>query len=134
MVNSLPYDRFTESHDPGGVKTTLLDWGYYYALGMTLATDAAVDWRQWHFRGAASYQWYDSIQGLDRYQYLGLVTEDFKLRDTRLVWRCSLGYRLRGTPFELGLAAEGIGRWGRLLDLRDHYTEYRYFYQLRVVF
>jgi len=134
MVNSLPYDRFTESRDPGGVKTTLLDWGYYYALGMTLVTDAAVDWRQWHFRGAASYQWFDSIQGLDRYQYLGLVTEDFKLRDTRLVWRFSMGYRLRGTPLELGLAAEGIGRWGQLLDLREHYTEYRYFYQLRVVF
>ena len=134
MVNSLAYDRFTETHDPSGVKTTLLNWGYYYALGTTLATDAAVDWRQWHVRGAASYQWYGSIQGLDRYQYLGLVTDDFKLSDTRLVWRFSLGYRLRGIPLELGLAAEGIGRRGRLLDLREHYTEYRYFYQLRVVF
>ncbi|HVP91705.1 MAG TPA: DUF3943 domain-containing protein [Terriglobales bacterium] len=134
MVNSLPYNRYTETGDTSGVKTTLHDWGYYYALGMTLATDAAVDWRQWHFRGGASYQWYDSIQGLDRYQYLGLVTDDFRLRDTRLVWRFSLGYRLRGTPLELGLAAEGIGRRGRLLDLGEQYTEYRYFYQLRVVF
>ncbi len=134
MVDALPYNRFTESHDPGGVKTTLLNWGYYYGWGATLTTDAAVDWRQWHVRASAGYQSYVSIQGLDRYEYQGLITDDFKLRDSRLAWRLSLGYRLGRTPLELGFAAEGITRRGELLDLREHYTEQRLLYELRAVF
>jgi hypothetical protein len=134
LVNALAYNRFTESHETGGVKTTLLNWGYYYALGMTLTSDAAVDWRQWRFRGEATWQFYDSIQGQDRYQYTGVVTEDFKLRDTRLVWRLTFGYRLTGTPLELGLAAEGISRTGRLPGLSDHCRELSFFYQARLVF
>jgi hypothetical protein len=134
MVNALPYNRFTEDHDTSGVKSTLLNWGYYYAFGMTLASDAAVDWRQWRARLSASWQSYSSIQGLDRYQYLGYITEDFALCDSRLVGRILVGYRLAGTPLELGLVAEGIARWGALLDLREHCSEYRYYYELRIVF
>jgi hypothetical protein len=134
LVNALAYNRFTESHDTSGVKTTLLDWGYYYALGMTIVSDAAVDWRQWRFRGEASWQFYRSIQGQDRYQYLGIVTDDFKLRDTRLAWRFTFGYRLSGTPLELGLAAEGISRAGRLPGIGEHYRELSFFYQARLVF
>ena len=134
MVNSLPYNTFTESHDTSGVKTTLLNWGYYYGWGLTLTTDAAVDWGPWHVRGAAGYQAYASIQGLDRYQYQGLIADDFKLRDSRLAWRLSLGYRLPRTPIELGFAAEGITRRGELLDLSERYTEQRFLYELRAVF
>jgi hypothetical protein len=134
MVNALAYNRYTESHDPGGVKSTLLNWGYYYALGMTLATDAAADLGQWRLQGALRYQWYDSIEGLDRYQYLGLVADDFDLRDSRLFWRFRLAFHLPRTPIEMGLAAEGIGRRGSLLDIREHYREHRVYYQLAVVF
>jgi hypothetical protein len=134
MVNALAYNRFTESHDTGGVKSTLLNWGYYYALGMTLASDLTVDWRRWRLQGGACFQLYDSVQGQDRYQFLGVVTDDSKIRDTRLVRHFRLGYRLRRTPVELGLAVEGIGRRGRLLDIREHYRETRFYYQLRLVF
>jgi len=134
MVNALAYNTFTENHDTTGEKTTLLNWGYYYALGMTTASDVAVDWRQWRFQAAGSYQWYDSIQGLDRYQYMGLITNDFKISDTRLICRFKLAYRLRGMPVELALAAEGIDRHGRILDVRDHYWETRAFYQIGLVF
>jgi len=134
MINSLAYNRYTENHDVSGVKTTLLDWGYYYAFGTTLASSLAVDWGQWRFQGGGSCQFYGSIQGQDRYQYMGLVTDDFKLHDSRVAWRFYLGYRLSRTPFELGLAAEGIERRGRILEVSDRYTEYRYFYQLRFLF
>ena len=134
LVNALAYNRFTESHDTSGVKTTLLNWGYCYALGMTLATDAAVGWRQWRFRGEAGWQSFYSIQGQDRYQYKGFVTDDFKLRDTRLAWRIAFGYRLSGTPLELGLAAEGISRTGCLPGISEHYQELSFFYQARLVF
>jgi len=134
MVNALAYNRFTENHDTSGVKSTLLNCGYYYGLGMTMASDLAVDWRRWRLRGGASFQFYDSVQGQDRYQFLGVVADDFRINDTRLVWRLRLGYGLRRTPFELGVAAEGIGRRGRLLDIRERYREIRFFYQLRAVF
>ncbi len=125
MINSLAYNRFTENHDTSGVKTTLLNWGYYYGLGMTLASDLAADWRRLYARGSVRYQWYDSIQGQDRYQFLGVVTDDFKIHDSRLVWRFSLGYHLPRTPLELVLNAEGVSRSGRILEVREHYREHK---------
>jgi hypothetical protein len=134
MVNAMAYNLFTAGHDSSGVKSTLLNWGYYYGWGMTLATDAALDWRSWRLRGSLSYQFYGSIQGQDRYQFLGVVTDDFKIRDDRLAWFLRLGYRLPRTPVELGLTAESVGRSGRLLDLRTDYHETRFFYRLSFVF
>jgi hypothetical protein len=134
MVNALPYNRYTENHDPSGVKSTLLNWGYYYAAGMTLSSDLAADWRQWSLRGAFVYGFYDSIQGQDRYQFLRVVTNDFKIHDNRQVWKFKLGYHFPDTPFELAIAFENIGRSGHLLDLGEHYRERRVFYQLRLVF
>ena len=133
MVNALAYNEYTVDHDTTGVKTTLLDWGYYYALGMTFASDVDADWRQWHARGTASYEWYDSIQGQDRYQYQGLITNDFKINDTRLALHFKLGYRLARTPVELGLVAEGIGRHGSLLGIHERYWESRFYYQVSVL-
>jgi len=49
-------------------------------------------------------------------------------------WRFTFGYRLTGTPLELGLAAEGISRAGRLPGVSDHYRELNFFYQARLVF
>lgn len=134
MVNALAYNRFTEKYDNSGVKTTLLNWGYYYAWGTTLASDLAADWRQWRLRGYIGFQSYDSIQGQDRFQFLGVVTDDFKLHDTRLVWRFKLGYALPRTPVELALAAEGIGRRGNILEVHERYQESRIYYQVGVLF
>jgi hypothetical protein len=50
LVNVLAYNRFTEKYDNRGVKTTLLNWGYYYTLGTTLASDQVADWRRWRLR------------------------------------------------------------------------------------
>jgi len=132
MVNSLPYNHFTAVDDNSGVKTTLLNWGYYYALGATLSSGIGLTYHRWRFGGWLKWQSYRSIQGFDRYQYAGLITEDFKLGDTWFRWRFLLGYRLGASPVELGLAAEGISRHGWLLDLSDHYSEYRYYYQIRL--
>lgn len=134
LVNALAYNRYTEAGDISGIKTTLLNWGYYYGLGMTVASDVAWDWRQWRCLAAASYQWYASIQGLDRYQYEGLITNDFRIHDERLTWRLRLGYRLKGTPVELALGAEGIDRRGALLGFHERYWERRVLSQLRLAF
>jgi hypothetical protein len=134
LINALAYNRYTENHDVEGVKSTLLNWGYYYALGWTLATDLEADWQRWRLRAALIYDRFGSIQGEDRFQFLGVVTDDFPLRDWRRVWRASLGYVLPHTPIELSLAAEGIGRRGRILEVSDRYDETRVYYRLSVVF
>jgi hypothetical protein len=63
-----------------------------------------------------------------------VVTDDFKLHDTRLVWRFKLGYALLRTPIELALAAEGIGRQGNILEGHERYPESRIYYQVGVLF
>ncbi len=125
MVNALAYNRFTAGHDTSGVKTTLLNWGYYYAAGMTMASDIRVDWRRLRLRGAFRYQWYDSIQGLDRFQYLGLITDDFRIHDARLLGRLELTYSIPGSALEVGFDAETIGRRGSLLAIQEYRRESR---------
>jgi hypothetical protein len=137
MIDALAYNRYTASYDNTGVKTTVLDWGYYYAFGMTYGSDVETAWRAWRLMASIRYQWYDSIKGLDRYQFMpGVITNDFGIRDSRLNWRVSLGYRVPRTPVELALAGEGTGRWGRILDhdVRDHYQENRLYCQVRLLF
>ncbi len=134
MANALAYNRFTASHDTSGVKTTLLNWGYYYAAGMTMASDLLVDWRRLRLRGSVRYQFYDSIQGLDRFQYLGVVTDDFRLHDSRLVGRLELAYRIPGLPIELGFDAESVDRRGSLLDIREQRRETRMTWKTGYVF
>jgi hypothetical protein len=134
MVNALAYNRYTENHDVEGVKSTLLNWGYYYALGWTLATDVEADWLSWRLKAALVYDRFGSIQGQDRFQFLGVVTDDSPLSDWRRSWRASLGYVLPHTPIELSLAAEGLCRSGRILEVSDRYNETRVYYRLNIVF
>lgn len=101
---------------------------------MTLGTELALEWRPWRLLAWIRYQFCDSIQGHDRFQYQGVVTNDFRIYDSRLVWRFSLGYRLPRTPLELALTGEGNGRFGRILDIREHYQENKIYYQLRLLF
>jgi hypothetical protein len=133
-VNALAYNRYTALHDPSGVKSTLLNWGYYFALGLTLASDVSVDWRRWRLRGVLSCDWLESIQSQDRFQFMGVVTDDFRIRDSRLVWRLSLGYAIPRTPLELEVTADGFVRCGRILDITDRCRESRFSYRLNFLF
>ena len=133
-VNALAYNRYTASHDPSRVKSTLLNWGYYYALGLTIASDVSTEWRRWQLRGVLSHDWFESIQGQDRFQFMGVVTDDFRIRDSRLVWRLTLGYSVPQTPIMLEVTADGIVRRGRILDITDRYRESRVSYRLSCLF
>jgi len=137
MIDTLAYNRYTEFYDNTGVKTTVLDWGYYYAFGMTYGSDVEAQWRQWRLMAAVRYQWYSRIKGLDRYQFMpGVITNDFGIHDERLNCRLSLGYHIPRMPLELALAGETTGRWGRILDhdVTDHYEENRLYFQARFLF
>ncbi len=133
-VNALAYNRYTASHDPSGVKSTLLNWGYYYALGLTLASDVTTEWRRWRLQGVLSFDWFGSIQGQDRFQFMGVVSDDFQIRDSRLVWRLTLGYCIPKTPIMVEVTADGIVRRGRILDITDRYRENRVSYRLSCLF
>jgi hypothetical protein len=90
-------------------------------------------WLAWLCLGAVALP-VPPCRAEDRFQFLGVFTDDFPLRDWRRVWRASLGYVLPHTPIELSLAAEGIGRRGRILEVSDRYDETRVYYRLSVVF
>jgi hypothetical protein len=77
---------------------------------------------------------YDSIQGQNRCQFLGVVADDFKLHDARLVWWFKLGYEPPLTPVELALVAEGVGRLGEILEIHESYQESRIYHQIGVLF
>ncbi len=134
FINALAYNRYTQNHANTGVKTTLLNWGYYCAWGITLASDVAADWRQWQMKGSIRYQGDDSIQGQDRYQFLGVVTDDFRIHDSRPVWYLTLGYRFSKSPIALALTAESVDRQGRILDVHERYRETRFYSRLLLLF
>jgi hypothetical protein len=132
LVNSLPLDQYSATHDLTGAKTTVLSWGYYYALGYTLSSSVEFDSGQWQWQGSAKYQHYNSIQGHDRFQEI--ITEDFKLADTRLIYRASIGYRLRRTPLGFRIGFQGIERYGAIGEVSRRNRENRWYYQLSLGF
>lgn len=133
MVNALAYNLYSQDHDVSGVKTTLLNWGYYYAAGITVSSAFKAYWRHWSFRSDLTYESFDSIQGQDRYQFLGVVTDDFKIYDNLWGWRFKIGYQIPKTPLELALVSERTKRTGHISDTSSYYLEHRLYYQLRLV-
>lgn len=132
LVNSLPLNDYSRTHDLTGTKTTILSWGYYYALGYTLSSSVEFDSGQWQWQGSAKYQHYNSIQGHDRFQEI--ITDDFRLADTRMTCRTSIGYRLRQTPLSFRIGFQRIERYGAIGEFSRRNRENRWYYQLSLGF
>ncbi len=132
MVHSLAYNTYTGLHDPWGVKTTLHNWGYYYAFGPALG--AALELRLGPLRaaGEAQYQRFRSVQGLDRYQ--GDILDDSPLVDSRLLLAAELTAALPRTPLWLGLRLETIDRRGAFHEVRERLNETRFTYRIGLSF
>jgi len=132
MINSLPYNGYSAGHYVWGVKTTLHNWGYYYALGYSLG--GRFDLRRGALRAEAGvhYQRFHSIQGLDRFQ--DDVLDDSRLSDSRFVYSAGLSLAIPRSPFFLSLNLEGIDRWGRFHEVSAKNHELRFFYRLGVIF
>ena len=123
LVNALPLNKYSESSDISGTKTTLLYFGYYYAVGLTFSSGITIDYRNLKFRGSLKYQYYDSIEGMDRFQ--DNLTDDYDLHDSRLHYSFSLGIHLKRMPVEFMVSVEGINRRGSLKDLTQKEIETR---------
>jgi hypothetical protein len=134
LVNSLALNQYSlvqDIYEPR-MKTTLSHYGYYYAFGYTLSSSLGIYFRNIEIEGNLKYQYYDSIEGLDRFQ--DEVVDDCNVTDSRLMGRLIFGYNFPKTPVNLIVACEGIGRKGTLHDITKKRTEIRIYTQVKLSF
>lgn len=124
LVNAFALNRHSEDHPISGTKTTVLHYGYYYALGASLMSGLSAELGGFRLEGSARFHYFDSIEGRDRFQ--AELTDDTPIGDSRLSFRASLSYGFSGSPLELRFSCEGIDRRGRMGSTRHRETESRY--------
>jgi hypothetical protein len=89
-----------------------------------------LNYKNIQLKGKIKYQYYDSIEGLDRFQ--DDVEDDCNVRDTRFMYKISLGYALAKSPVTIQLAYEHIDREGTLKDITHTVSEDRIYAQLKI--
>lgn len=115
-------------------KSVLEREGYTHAWGFTGAAKLAASWRGLEASGELRYDWFDSIEGLDRHQlsytsgagvyYEGLA-DDFDVRDQRRTLRASLSWQLPDLPWSLRLFAEDWLRTGQAKGVEARFRAQR---------
>jgi hypothetical protein len=93
-----------------------------------------INYSNLEFRGKVKYHYFESIEGLDRFQKDIEDEDDFDLNDQRLTYNLSLGYRIPNTPLQLVLGLVQMERWGEIEDLSRHSTERRSYFQVKYLF
>jgi hypothetical protein len=134
LIHSHVFKEYKKLATFGQTKATLENHGYYYALGITLSSMLQVNYSNLEFRGKVRYHYFDSIERLDRFQKDILDEDDFDLKDQRLTYNLSLGYRIPRTPLQLVLGLEQRERRGTIGDLSRHSTERRSYFQVKYIF
>lgn len=134
LVNSMALNQYSIHHDlfQPRKKTTLSHYGYYYALGFTFSLKGGVLYRNFEINGKFKYQYYDSIEGRDRFQHQ--VEDDCNVTDYRLWYKVSLGYAIANTPVKLVFTWEGIDRGGSIKEVTHRELETRLYTQLKISF
>jgi len=138
LVNSYALNAYSALHHTlpddtiAGMKTTVMYYGYYYALGGTLSGRTRLEWGNFRAQAAASFGAWSSVDALDRFQ--SEVTNNAHLDDNRSRFLLGAGWRVPGTSFELYARCEGVRRWGRVLEARAHSLEKRLFAGLEFSF
>jgi hypothetical protein len=132
LLNSMALNEYSIDNDiyEPQLKTTLSHYGYYYAFGFTFSSDMDLNYKNIQLKGKIKYQYYDSIEGLDRFQED--LEDDSNVRDTRLMFKISLGYALSKSPVSIQLAYEYINREGMFKDITHVFTEDRIYAQLKI--
>ncbi len=132
LVNSYALNKYSESNDVSGMKTTILYFGYYYGLGGTAS--ARVEMRAGNLRasGEALYQRWDSIEGHDRFQ--SSLTDDCDMDDSRTMLAADASWRIPRSFIEIFGRYEHIRRWGRIKDFGVTGSEDRSFIGMRLLF
>ncbi len=135
LVHSLAYQRYNAQYPVDNTKSTLKNHGYYYAWGLTAASFLQLNAGNLELKGHVKFHTMNSIENTDRFQDRLDPGDDFDLKDQRLKYGVSFGYRVPGTGFQLVLALENHYRKGTIMDYfsRD-FTERRTYFQLKYMF
>lgn len=134
LVHAHAYKDYLDFYQHGQTKSTLENHGYYYALGITLSSFMQINFANLELIGRVKYHYFDSIEGLDRFQKDMADEDDFDLIDQRLNYSFSLGYRIPRTSLQLVLGLEQRERWGNIEGFKRHSSERRSYVQLKYIF
>lgn len=134
LVNAIALNEYSVDHDlyEQRMKTTLSYYGYYYALGFTLSSGIEMSYRNISIEGKLRYHYFDSIEGRDRYQHD--LEDDSTVRDSRFLYRLSVGYSFSKMPVKLQLSLEGIERHGIIKEFTHREKEIRLVSQIIFTF
>lgn len=131
LINSYALNEYSIGRDISGIKTTMMYYGYYFGFGGTFSADGSVDFHRFYARGRVRYQLYGSIDGADRFQ--DELKDDFHVKDSRLQYSLSLGYRLGRTPLRIEGTLEKIDRRGKIKNIDHRQSETRLFVGLNFI-
>jgi hypothetical protein len=134
LIHSHAFKRYSELYEFGQTKSTLENHGYYYALGFTLSSMLQFNFSNLELKGKVKYHYFDSIEGLDRFQKDLKDEDDFDLKDHRFNYNISLGYRIPSTGIQLVLGLEQRDRRGYIGEFSRHSNEKRSYFQVRLGF
>ncbi len=134
MIHSMAINKYSTVYDiyEPRMKTTLSHYGYHYAFGFTLSGSSTLRYRNVELSGRLKYQYYDSIEGLDR--FWDMVVDDCNVTDYRLTYKVSAGYSIPNSPVQIIFALEGIEREGSIKEISHRESETRYYTQLKLSF
>jgi hypothetical protein len=134
LIHSYAFKKYSQLNEFGQTKSTLENHGYYYALGITLSSMLQVNYSNLELKGIFKYHYFDSIEGLDRFQKDMADEDDFDLKDHRWRYNISLGYRIPHTSVQLVLGLEHWNRKGYIGDFQQQSTENRSYFQIKYLF
>ena len=134
MIQSMAINKYSTAYDiyEPRMKTTLTHYGYHYAFGYTLSGGANLSYRNIELKGKLKYQYYDSVEGLDR--FWDDVVDDCNVTDSVLMYKVSAGYSIPNSPLQIIFAFEGLEREGAIKEISHRETEARYYTQLKLSF
>jgi hypothetical protein len=134
LIHSHAFKRFSDFNSYRQTKSTLDEHGYYYALGYTLSSMMKLDIANLQLKGKVNYHYFNSIEGMDRFQPELDEKEDFDLKDYRFNYDISLGYQLPNTNVQLVVGLQRINRKGYVENFMQEHTEKRSYFQIRYLF
>jgi hypothetical protein len=126
MVQPAVGELYDLNHSLAGTQSVYRARGYYYALGVGAGLKTEVDYGPFDLEGLVQYDYFSSIQGLDRVQEN--VTNELDFQDQRLWLQLILYSKLPCDNLKLGVGAERLFRWSDISpDFSSNLNDTRYF-------
>ncbi len=134
LVHSTSFQQYNDLYPVENTKSTLQNHAYYYALGLTANSSLQFQIANLELTGRMTYYYFNSVEGLDRFQKDMADEDDLPLEDKRLNLAVSLGYTIPGSNLQLMFTLESIRRQGWVKDFYRKHTESRSYFQFKYLF